>query len=74
MAPDTIKAARQGLREDEELSIAEGKEIPGLITTIAFPRQDHWEVLLQHEGSLHPEDSHQQGILLEVEMIVDIKQ
>ena len=27
LAPDTIKAARQGLREDEELSIAEGEEI-----------------------------------------------
>ena len=25
LAPDTLKAARQGLRDDEELSIAEGK-------------------------------------------------
>ena len=27
LAPDTLKAARQGLRDDEELSIAEGKDI-----------------------------------------------
>ena len=43
MAPDTIKAARQGLREDEELSIAEGKEILGLTTKIALlDKDDHF--------------------------------